>query len=166
MGNFDDDDGANHANCDNCVGCKRTSFILLLTISNQVNEAAQQSVPVSSSVQPLSDAISAGAVAMFRCFCCRGLLKLRACSHNTLMKREQREVWQQCAVSEDGRFVSRALRWHACCIHQRHVRAKYLDDLNSFWSFRFVSLLFTNVPAQISLQDRERVQYQCGHPPD
>jgi len=33
----------------------------------QVNNAAQQAVPVTTSVQPLSDAIAAGAVAMFRC---------------------------------------------------------------------------------------------------
>jgi hypothetical protein len=32
----------------------------------QVNDAAKQSLPVTCSVQPLADAIAAGAVAMFR----------------------------------------------------------------------------------------------------
>jgi hypothetical protein len=38
-----------------------------LFMCHQVNEASQQAVPVTCSIQPLSDAIAAGAVAMFRC---------------------------------------------------------------------------------------------------
>ena len=84
--------------------------------SLQVNNAAQQAVSVTSSIQPLSDAIAAGAVAMFRYFHDRFSTKLQLYPPQIICLTEvkQREVWQQCALRKDGRSVPRTVRRHTC----------------------------------------------------
>jgi hypothetical protein len=116
-----------------CSVCCTSCYLL---VASKVNEAARQAVPVTSSIQPLSDAIAAGAVAMFRShrtpLDAFHLHALQLFVGNRPMfiyflfvlslMQPQREVWQQREVSEDGWSIARALCWHARDFYQRHVR--------------------------------------------